>query len=111
MDLTPRLTLWTALRLNLQTAAEFYQRAYFATGTSNGTVKLPIVRTTDRELGPLLSPSPAIGSRFVVTSPASKIQIGWYTQATLMFSKYFDALYTGSRTAVYGTTGFDVEVQ
>lgn len=111
MDLTPRVTVWTALRLHLQTGASFYERAYYARGTSNGQVKLPIVRTTDRELGPLFSPSPALGSRFVLTSPASKIQLGLTTQGTVMFTKYFNAIYTGSRTAVYGTVGLDVEVQ
>jgi hypothetical protein len=111
MDLTPRLTVWTALRLHFQSGASFYERAYFATGTQNGTVLLPIVRTTDRELGPLLTPSPGVGTRIVLTGASSTVQLGLSFQGTLMFTKYFDAIYTGSRTAVYGTTGLDVEFQ
>ena len=111
VDVSPRLLVWSALRLHLQSGAKFYDRAYFAIGSPNGTVQLPIVRTTDRELGSLIAPSPGLGARIALTSPGSKVQMGVTFQGTVMLTKYFDSLYTGSRTAVYGSTGFDFELQ
>jgi hypothetical protein len=111
VDVSPRLLIWTGLRLHVQSAASFYARAYYAIGSPNGTVQLPIVRTTDRELGSLISPAPALGGRIALTSPESKVQMGLTFQGTLMLTKYFDSLYTGNRTAIYGTTGFDFELQ
>lgn len=63
VDVSQRLRVWAGLRLHFQTASSFYARAYFAQGDSQGVVRLPIVRTTDRELGTLLSPSPTLGAR------------------------------------------------
>jgi hypothetical protein len=111
VDVSSRLLVWSALRLHVQSAASFYERAYFAIGDPNGTVQVPIVRTTDRELGSLLAPSPSLGARLSLTSPESKVQMGWTVQGTVMATKYFDSLYTGSRMAIFGTTGFDFELQ
>lgn len=111
VDVGSRLRVWPTVHLHLQTAASFYERAYFASGTPDGVVKLPVVRTTDRELGPLISPTVGGGVRYSLTSPDSKFQMGLSLQGNVMYTKYLDAIYTGSKTAAFGTAGFDMEVE
>ena len=107
LDVSQKLRAWGGLRLHVQGGASFYKRGYFAQAGEQGVVKLPIVRTTDRELGSLLSPSPILGGRYMLTSPDAKYEIGVTAQLTLLYTRYFDALYTGSRTAIFGTTAID----
>jgi hypothetical protein len=112
LDLGRHLELWPHLRFNAQTGANFYQLAYSAGlnqfNNSNNLI-VPLYRTTDRELSPLVSATGGGGAHYILSAPDAKTQFGISLQADAMFTKYFNALFITQRTAVYGTLGFDAE--
>jgi tetratricopeptide (TPR) repeat protein len=118
VDAGKRLRLWPHVRFNAQSAASFYQLAYSAIlndgsvpGRPAGSVTLPLYRSTDRELSPLITLTGGGGARFALTSPESKTQMGVTLQGDVMYTKFFSSLYVTSRIAVYGTLSFDVEFE
>jgi len=110
-DLTQRLMVWPHIHMHAQTGAAFYQRVYNATLEPDGSINLPANRTTDRELSTMLSVTGGGGSRFALTAPDSKVQLGLSVMGDAMYTKYFNALYIKSRLAIYGTLGVDGEFE
>lgn len=108
-DFGRHLELWPHLRFNAQTGANFYQLAYSAAIDQNGNLVVPLYRTTDRELSPLVSATGGGGVHYVLSSPDAKTIFGVSFQGDAMFTKYFNSLFITQRTAVYGTLGFDAE--
>ena len=47
--------------------------------------------------------------RFSLSGSQSTQQYGISVQGDVMFTRFFDALFVLSRTAFYGTVGFDAE--
>ena len=108
-DVGKQIRVWPHLRFNAQTAASFYQLAYSAALNQDGSITVPLFRSTDRELSPLLTLTAGGGARFALTSPESTTQIGVTVQGDVMYTRFFNALYVTTRTAVYGTVGLDGE--
>jgi len=108
-DIGKRFRFWPHLRLNAQTGAGFYQLAYAALKDNNGKVTIPLYRSDDRELGALVTLTAGGGLRFALTEPGSKTQIGVNAAGDLMYTRFFNALFVTTRTAVYGTVGMDFE--
>jgi hypothetical protein len=118
VDVGKRLRLWPHARFNAQTGASFYQLAYSAIlsdgsipGLPAGSVTVPLYRSTDRELSPLVTLTGGGGARFALTAPESKTQLGVTLQGDVMYTKFFNSLYVTSRIAVYGSLSFDVEFE
>jgi hypothetical protein len=110
VDFGRKLELWPHARFNAQTGANFYQLAYSATVDPNTSqLIIPLYRTTDRELSPLVSLTGGGGARYILSAPDAKTLYGVTLQGDVMYSDYFDALFITKRTAVYGTLGFDAE--
>jgi hypothetical protein len=111
IDFSRRFEAWPHLRFNAQTGANFYQLAYSASVDPNtGQLRIPLYRSTDRELSPLVSVTGGAGLHFILSGPEAKTQYGLSIQGDCMYTKYFDALFITQRTAVYGSIGFDVEL-
>ena len=108
-DVGKRLRVWPHVRVNAQTGASFYKLAYSAFLNSDGSISLPLFRSDDRELGPLITLTGGGGLRFALTAPDSKTQVGLNMAGDLMYTRFFDALFVTTRTAVYGTVGVDFE--
>ena len=109
LDVGKRLRVWPHGRFNAQTGAKFYQLAYTAVLNQDGSITVPLFRTTDRELSPLLTITLGGGARVALTSPESKTQFGVSISADVMYTRFLNALYVTQRTAVYGTIGVDAE--
>jgi len=109
LDLGRHLELWPHVRFNAQTGASFYQLAYSAAIDQSGNLIVPLYRTTDRELSPLVSGTGGGGAHYILSSPDAKTIFGVSLQADAMFTKYFNALFITQRTAVYATLAFDAE--
>ncbi len=109
VDVGRRLRVWPHARLHAQTGTSFYQLAYAAALNADGSISLPLFRTTDRELSPLVSVTAGGGVRYALTSPDAKAQIGVTLQADVMYTRYFNAIFLTQRTAGYGTLGLDAE--
>ncbi len=109
LDLGRHLELWPHLRFNAQNGANFYQLAYSAITDQSGNLVVPLYRTTDRELSPLVSATGGGGAHYLLSSPDAKTQFGISLQGDAMFTKYFNSLFITQRTAVYATLAFDAE--
>ena len=110
IDFGRHLEVWPHGRFNAQTGANFYQLAYSATlDPQTQQLILPLYRTDDRELSPLVSLTGGGGAHYLLSAPEAKTQYGVTLQADVMYTKYFDALFITQRTAVYGSIGFDAE--
>jgi hypothetical protein len=110
-DLSRRFEVWPHLRFNAQTAANFYKLAYGATPDPvTGQLRIPLYRSTDRELSPLVSVTGGLGTHVVLSPKQAKTQYGFSFQVDVMYTKYFDSLFITDRTAIYGSFGFDAEI-
>jgi hypothetical protein len=94
--------------VNAQTGANFYQLAYGAnTNPATGSPTLPLYRTDDRELSPLVTVTGGAGARIALGGSEAKTQWGLNISGDVMYTKYFDTLYITFRTAIYGSVGVD----
>ncbi len=110
-DFGRRLRAWPHARFNAQTGTSFYQLAYSAAIQQDGTIIIPTYRTGDRELAPLVSFTLGGGAHLALTSPEAKTQYGLSVQGDAMYTRFLNSLFVTTRTAVYGTVGFDAEFQ
>ena len=107
-DLGEYLRVWPHLRYHLQSGASFYQLAYAAIAAA-GDLQIPMYRTTDREWSPMMTISVGGGARIALTSERASTRYALLLGGEVMYSHYFKSLFIKSRTAVYGTLGFEVE--
>jgi len=110
-DLGRYLRVWPHGRLHAQTAANFYQLAYTAIIDSQGKIIVPTYRSDDRELGPLVTVTAGGGARVALGKAEGNTQFGLTVTGDLMYTRFFEALFVTTRTAVYGALGFDAEFQ
>ncbi len=108
MDLSRYFRVWPHLRVHAQTAANFYQLAYSAQVDNSG-ITLPLYRSSDRELSPLVTITGGGGTHIALTGPESKTQFGISVQGDAMYTRFFNALFVTQRTAVYGSVILDAE--
>jgi len=111
-DVGRRLRVWPHLRIHAQTGVSFYQLAYVAAvDPGTGAIALPLYRTGDRELSPLVTATGGGGMRWGLTAPESKTQWALVIQSDVMLSYYFNLLFLSSRTALYGSLGVEAEFE
>lgn len=109
VDLSRHLRVWPHLRLHAQTGTSFYNLAYTADLQPDGQIVLPLYRTGDRELSPLVTGTAGGGLRLGLGEPEAGVKYGITFTGDVMYSRFLRSLYVRSRTAVYGSVGFDVE--
>lgn len=104
-DWSKRLMVGPHVRAHVQTGATFYHRVYHADIAP--ALVLPIFRTTDRELSPLVAFTGGGTARFELSKAESTVRFALLWNADVLYSHYFDALYVRNRLAVYGTFGVE----
>jgi len=109
VDLSRHLRVWPHLRFHGQTGVNFYQLAYSAILEPGGGLVVPLYRTGDRELAPLITATAGGGVRIGLGEPEGEVRYGITIVGDVMYTRYLKALYVTARTAVYGSVGFDVE--
>ncbi len=109
VDLSRHLRVWPHLRIHAQTDTNFYNLAYSAILDPGGQIVVPLYRTGDRELSPLITATAGGGVRLGLGEPEGEVKYGITLVGDVMYTRYLKALYVTSRTAVYGSIGFDVE--
>lgn len=109
VDFGARITAGPHVRFHAQSGANFYHRIYRAETTP--VVVVPVFRTTDRELSPLVSGTGGMAMWWRISD--ARDGIGWmvYASADVLHSVYLDSLYTTHRTAGYGTLGVEAEFE
>ena len=109
VDLSRHLRVWPHGRLHVQSDTKFYSRAYTAALGGDGTFVVPLYRTGDRELSPLFTLTAGGGARLGIGELEGDIKFGITFVGDVMYTRFLNALYVTTRTAVYGSVGFDVE--
>jgi len=103
-DAGDAVTLWPHLRVHVQSAVAFWQRAY----ASRGADDIPALRTTDRELGALTSLGLGAGARFVLGGLLGFREVALQLTADSTYTRFADTLYVKQRWSVLGTTTLEV---
>ncbi len=111
IDLNARFRVWPHVHFHVQNGANFYKRVYGATLNSDGSASIPIFRSSDRELSPMLGATGGGGLRYSLTEPGGKIDLAVYVSADALFNYYFNSLYIKTRLGGYGTVGFEAEFE
>lgn len=109
VDLSRHLRVWPHVRFHAQTDTNFYNLAYSAILDPGGQIVVPLYRTGDRELSPLVTVTAGGGIRVGLGEPEGEVRYGITFVGDVMYTRFLKALYVTTRTAVYGSVGFDVE--
>ena len=103
VDVAPRVAVWPHARFHIQNGASFYKRAYYSQGVDD----LPALRTSDRELSPLLSGALGGGTRISLGKPGSVDDLLLTFGADGTYTDFLDALLVKDRWAVLLTAGVE----
>lgn len=91
-DIGQRVMLWPHMRVHVQSGADFWRRVYEVLPPQPGILDLPVIRTGDRELGPLFTLT-AGGGLSVQISPRFSMSL----QVDGTYTSFLDALYVSQR--------------
>lgn len=107
-DAGRRLTLWPHVRFHIQNQVVFWQRAYEVVPGADGNLGVPVIRTGDRELGPLYTGTGGFGARFKLIDDMRK---PWSIvfEFDASYTRYLDALYITDRRAMFSTIAVEAE--
>jgi Protein of unknown function (DUF3570) len=110
-DLGNRFAVWPHARLHGQSSVSFWEKAYVS-GNPNGspdTWSLPLYRTGDRELGPLVTVQGGLGFKWYLGGAAEPRtwQLGF--TGDVMYTSFLDDLYLTQRTAFLGALTMETE--
>ena len=108
VDVGRRLELWPHLRFHVQGGASFWQRAYEAVPGPGGMLGVPVLRTGDRELGPLQTLILGAGARLKLTD-APGHQWDLVLEADVGSTHFSDALYITQRRMGYTTLAIEAQ--
>ncbi|UQA56939.1 DUF3570 domain-containing protein [Polyangium aurulentum] len=95
LDIGRRVLFWPHARVHVQTGADFWRRAYEVRRPAPGILDFPVIRTGDRELGPLYTLTGG-GGVSVQISPVFSMGL----QVDGQFTSYLDALYVSRRLGI-----------
>jgi hypothetical protein len=100
--------IWPHLRLHIQNGASFWQRGYELVADTSGTLRIPELRTGDRELSPLYTATVGFGVRFRFIDDLRK---PWFLvlEGDYGYTKYSDALYISERKSIFSTLAVEAE--
>ncbi len=104
-DVTKTVRVGPHARFHVQNGADFWQRAYVATPSSDGWT-LPKYRTLDRELSPLFAVTVGANFRWALTEifAVNLVAQGIYTQ-------FLDTIYVYDRWAFFSATTLELGVE
>ncbi len=100
-DINRHVRVWPHLRLYAQTGASFWRRAYFVEATPEG-LNLPLLRTGDRELGPMVAGTAGAAARFEFGTSTTGRSFGLTIKADAVYARFLNHLYTRGRFGVFG---------
>ena len=106
-DIIKELRVWPHARFHAQTAANFYELAYVVERTADG-VKIPAIRTGDRELGPIIAVTGGGGIRWDF-GPRRKL--GLTFNGDVVYTRFLNHLFVKERVGLFGALGFDAEFE
>lgn len=104
VDVTKDLRVWPHVRFHAQTGTNFYKLAYEAGVNADGTTNLPVYRTGDRELGPLLSGTGGAGARYDF---GGRHSYALSLNGDVIYTSFPKTLFTSDRWGYFGALTFE----
>lgn len=104
VDVSERVTLWPHVRFHAQGGVDFWQRAYSAVDVRS----LPLLRTGDRELGPLTNVGLGAGIRIGLGSGSAPNDLVLVTTVDGTWTSFADAIYVKERYSGIAVTSLEV---
>ncbi|MBS2019564.1 MAG: DUF3570 domain-containing protein [Deltaproteobacteria bacterium] len=104
VDTSERVTIWPHLRFHAQNGVNFWQRVY----AIQDFRAIPGLRTSDRELGPLLTAGAGGGLRFALGKAGRVDDLVWTTTFDAFYTHFSDTIYVKERISALLTTGLEV---
>lgn len=111
VDVSSRLRVWPHAHLHAQNGTVFYQRIYGATLQPDGSALLPVYRTTDRELSPMIGLTGGGGARLQVTDDNAKVGFALVASVDVLYNQYFNSLYLTNRLGSWATLGVEANFE
>lgn len=105
-DLGRRFALGPSARFHVQNAVNFWQRAYVAEPVAGG-VRIPELRTGDRELGSLWTLTLGADLRLALTERFAKRRAALLLRVAGSHTEFLDALFVARREALFTALGFE----
>jgi uncharacterized protein DUF3570 len=106
IDISRTLEIWPHVRHHIQGAVDFWQRAYEAIPGPNGSLGVPVLRTGDRELGPMQIIVLGAGTRLkLADSPSSQWDLVF--EFDVGRAHFSDQLYIRERSMAYSTLALE----
>lgn len=107
LDVTKDLRVWPHARFHAQSGTNFYQLAYTASPNPDGTTTLPVYRTGDRELGPLLAGTLGAGVRYDFGARRS---YGVAFNGDVVYTRFARTLFALDRWGYFGALNFEAVI-
>ncbi|MBM4377182.1 MAG: DUF3570 domain-containing protein [Deltaproteobacteria bacterium] len=104
IDLTKDVRIWPHARFHAQSGANFYELAYSASANPDGSTSLPVYRTGDRELGPLLAGTLGGGVRYDFGARRS---YGLAFNGDVVYTRFSRTLFALDRWGYFGALNFE----
>jgi hypothetical protein len=101
----PRLELGPHARFHIQGPVDFWQRTYQAFPSAGG-FEIPLLRTGDRELGPLFAVTFGSGLRLAFTEVVSAS-----VRAEGIYTRFLDHLYVFDRWGIFTASTLEIDVE
>ncbi len=109
VDLNERLRIWPSARFHIQSGASFWQLAYPGLPSKkDDSVTYPLLRTGDRELGPLYGITVGGGARYAF---GEKKTWAISLNADLVYTRFLDHLFLLDRLGLFGATTLEVDLE
>ncbi|MBM4360361.1 MAG: DUF3570 domain-containing protein [Deltaproteobacteria bacterium] len=104
VDVTKDIRVWPHARFHAQSGTTFYQLAYTARPNPDGTTSLPVYRTGDRELGPLLAGTFGAGVRYDF---GAQHNYGVAFSGDVVYTSFSRTLFALDRWGYFGALNFE----
>ncbi len=104
IDIVKSFRLWPHLRFHAQTGVQFWQLGYVVERGEGDGLIVPLLRTGDRELGPLLQGMAGLGSAINLTGD-DKIVMG--LKADVIYTRFLEHLFQVGRFGGFGAVDFE----
>lgn len=108
VDVIKELRLWPHLRFHAQSNASFYELAYAVQSSPEGQRTIPLIRTGDRELGPMLTAAFGGGAHLDL---GARRQWGITLSGDAIYSRFLKHLYVLQRWGGFGALTVEAEFE
>jgi hypothetical protein len=102
-DIVDGLRMWPHLRFHAQSSVQFWELGYVVEERQDGGLVIPLLRTGDPELGPLLSGTGGIGATIDITD-----NLALSLKGDVVYTRFLEHLFKVDRIGFFGAANLDI---